>query len=281
MSEDKKAELVKLILSDNSDSKKLQAELADKPYSQPLQRLAAKDGIPNKDSLLRYSWLENRESNLSPSKRASISISTVILKDKKRPSKDKKEKAKKAPTQVTPKQQHLSNNDHVPVSDFSAWLSKSSTSSGTESSSATMPLVKKEEMLPKKLTAEPARNSKKKKAKSKKTKKARDNNPKSKKKGKSEEKGKEETGSSKGKKSSQKKKSKKKGKSKKDKELKKKIAASVARKEEIASETLAKLYEQQGHYDKAIEMYEHLSLKYPEKSSFFALFIADIKLKLK
>lgn len=45
---------------------------------------------------------------------------------------------------------------------------------------------------------------------------------------------------------------------------------SVAENEEIVSETLAFLYSQQKLYSKAIQMYEKLSLKYPEKSRFFA-----------
>ncbi len=79
-------------------------------------------------------------------------------------------------------------------------------------------------------------------------------------------------------------KAKKKKKSKKSKKkkslLKQKIEASVERNEEIMTETLAKLYMDQGYYKRALTLYEQLSLKYPEKSSFFAPFIADIKSKL-
>ena len=47
--------------------------------------------------------------------------------------------------------------------------------------------------------------------------------------------------------------------------------------EEVVSETLAELYVNQGFIDKAIEMYGKLSLKYPEKSTTFALLIKNLK----
>jgi len=43
------------------------------------------------------------------------------------------------------------------------------------------------------------------------------------------------------------------------------------------TETLAKVYIRQKHYKKAIQAYEILMLKYPEKSSFFASQISEIK----
>jgi len=39
---------------------------------------------------------------------------------------------------------------------------------------------------------------------------------------------------------------------------------------DLVTATLAKVYLEQGHYDKAISAYEKLSLKYPEKNSLFA-----------
>jgi len=49
----------------------------------------------------------------------------------------------------------------------------------------------------------------------------------------------------------------------------------------LTTETLAKIYTDQGHYERAIQAYEVLCLKYPKKSSFFADRIKDIKNKIK
>lgn len=46
---------------------------------------------------------------------------------------------------------------------------------------------------------------------------------------------------------------------------------------QLVTETLAKIYVAQGHYNKAIEAYEILGLKYPEKNGLFADRIREIK----
>ena len=59
------------------------------------------------------------------------------------------------------------------------------------------------------------------------------------------------------------------------KSVKEQEASQTSKSEEVdedslLSETLSKIYIQQGHYDKALRIIRSLSLNYPEKSRFFA-----------
>jgi len=47
--------------------------------------------------------------------------------------------------------------------------------------------------------------------------------------------------------------------------------------DELMTETLAKIYMKQGYYSKALKIFEKLSLKYPEKSVYFAQQIENVK----
>ena len=48
---------------------------------------------------------------------------------------------------------------------------------------------------------------------------------------------------------------------------------------DFVSETLAEIYYKQGHIQKAVKIYKQLSLKYPEKSSYFAAQIQKLETK--
>jgi tetratricopeptide (TPR) repeat protein len=58
------------------------------------------------------------------------------------------------------------------------------------------------------------------------------------------------------------------------------VEKSVSENDELITETLAMLYFEQKKYDKALEAFQKLSLKYPEKSVYFASRIEEIE-KLK
>ena len=52
---------------------------------------------------------------------------------------------------------------------------------------------------------------------------------------------------------------------------------SLSENDDFITETLAKIYKEQGHFDKAINAFEKLILKFPEKNTLFATEIKDIK----
>ncbi len=60
-----------------------------------------------------------------------------------------------------------------------------------------------------------------------------------------------------------------------------KAKESLLESEDLVSETLAKIYAAQGNIYKAIRSYEILSLKYPQKNTYFAAKIEELKQQLK
>ena len=52
---------------------------------------------------------------------------------------------------------------------------------------------------------------------------------------------------------------------------------SLSENDDFITETLAKIYKEQGHFDKAINAFEKLILKFPEKKTLFANQINEIK----
>lgn len=59
------------------------------------------------------------------------------------------------------------------------------------------------------------------------------------------------------------------------------ISSESIKEQEFLSETLAEIYVKQQNFDKAIKIYKKLSLKYPQKSVYFANKISDIEKNIK
>ena len=62
--------------------------------------------------------------------------------------------------------------------------------------------------------------------------------------------------------------------------IQKNIKNSIKDNDHLTTETLAKIYTEQGHYERAIQAYKILCLKYPKKSGFFANQIDFLKKKI-
>ncbi|HMV03310.1 MAG TPA: hypothetical protein PLS85_08215, partial [Chitinophagales bacterium] len=62
-----------------------------------------------------------------------------------------------------------------------------------------------------------------------------------------------------------------------DEDVNKMAEESISFKQEMATEILAKILVKQEHFEKAIEVYQKLILKYPEKSSTFVAQIEFLK----
>ncbi len=234
------------------------SEIKDKmktaSFSQPLNRLAEASKLKNKLELMKYAWPTEKKVK---SAKSVVSIGKISIEPNSDNPKQKPTKKTTATTlQQAPQEEEKQD---IKVSDFTAWLNTS-----------TISLTSKElPMATKKKSKKAKSKSESKKSESKK-KKEKDKSA-----TKSKEKKKSPKQQSKGK---DKKKTKK---SKAKSDLKHKIASSVKKKDEIATETLAELYVEQGYYKKAINTYKQLSLINPEKSSFFAPLIKDLKNKLK
>jgi hypothetical protein len=62
-----------------------------------------------------------------------------------------------------------------------------------------------------------------------------------------------------------------------DEEVSKVATDSIQFKQDMMTETLAKIYQKQGKYDKALEIYNTLRLKFPEKNAYFAALIEKLE----
>jgi len=214
------------------------------PYSQPIQRLADKLGSDNKLPLLKYAWLE--KSDVSNTLENSVmTVSTVTIKGV---SDEATVKHTSTMSAATPQMSsHIGNSEKTYVPDYEIEVSEFTQWLNNK----TKPIDGQDPDKIVKLKSEEFASDKAISA--------------------------AESATIKPAKRSKSKSKKKSGKSK----LQKKIDASLQDHKNLASEPLARLYNEQGFYKKSLKMYEQLSLINPEKSSFFAPFIEELKNKLK
>ena len=269
----KEKSLVKLIKKGHKPELKKSVKAAKKKagFSLPIQRLADKQGLSNNYAIRRYDWTEPIDTGKKSKPTHVISSIEIEIDDiataPKATSVSKKEKAteeKPAPTikkeaalppeNITEKGienqvSSVQSNPNDNLSPFASWLStKKQNTEIPKNTTATTDSSDAEEI------AIIPESTKSKKAKGKK----------------------KDSKKKKGEPSSKKKK-----KGNKSASLKQKIETSIKKQQGVVTETLAKLYVDQGYPKKAINAYKQLSLIYPEKSSFFALLIEDLKKKLK
>jgi hypothetical protein len=247
------------------------------PYSQPIQKLAKELSIEDNDLLLRYEWIDTQKDGEKAVDTDPDVLSMSVIKIKDKAKKQPKNKAKKT---TSPKEKKKKEEAKKPKKEVIAPEIKATKKKKKKTKTSTT------KANDKKAKAPSLKKEKTKSPKSNKSAKAKNKNNSKKQTEKLDDYTEwlnslnKEENISKPPKNKKAKVIKSKKKATKKTELKKKISQSVKANDKIASKSLAKLYEKEGHYKKAIKVYKELSLKNPRKSSFFAAQIEKIKDKL-